>query len=425
MTREDLDLKSLNRWLDQFLNFERRPDKNMLNLSTMRLLCDFFHHPESTCPAFHVAGSKGKGTISADIAAILSATERQGTHNQVGIYASPHVLHFTERVSLNGHPFPPEIYAAAEQELKSGIARLLRTQGIEKSRLTWYELTTIFAMLVFREAKVDYAVYEVGMGGRLDATNIITPACVALGPIELEHTEFLGDTLEKIAAEKAGVFKDGVPVVSAPQKPEVRQVFDAVARKHHTAVTYVSDAAGENYEAIDAAVASAAVEKVVPGIPAETIKQALASVHLPGRYEILSPVPGYPGVSYLLMDVAHTENSIRAVLERLKADGRSGELLFGCARDKNVEEIAAEIYHSGLFRQIHLTRPGDFKKSDLPRMEQAFRAAGFTKIIASPDYQSFIKETLNAADAKKSPLVVLGSFYLVGEVQKVLEFSPS
>ena len=139
----DLDLARLNDWLSNFINFERSPDKNMLNLSTMEKLCDYFGHPEKSCPCFHVAGSKGKGTIAANIAGILSAAGYK-----VGIYASPHAYHFTERVCSATGPFPADIYYAAEAELKAGVADLIDQGKVSKEILTWFELVTTFAMLV-------------------------------------------------------------------------------------------------------------------------------------------------------------------------------------------------------------------------------------------------------------------------------------
>lgn len=437
----DLDLKDFNSWLDQFINFERLPDKNMLKLATMQTLCAFFGHPESSYRCFHVAGSKGKGTISANIAAILNATGKT-----TGVYASPHVLHFTERIGTGQGPFPAEIYAAAEQELRTGINAMIKTHQVQKEILTWYELVTIFAMLCFRQAKVDYAVFEVGMGGRLDATNVIQPVCIAMGPIELEHTAFLGDTLEKIAAEKAGVFKDNVPVVSAPQTPSVQQVFAHFADQHHTTVLYAptknqpsssSTDTSAGYQYIDASVAEQAVLQILPKIPSSAIKTALKTVHLPGRYECVEHPHSYPNLPFILYDVAHTENSIRAVLSRFATDSHLNNfsvasnidskhdmrpaLLFGCAADKNVEAIAKLIVESDLFSAIYLTRPGDFKKSDFPRMLRAFQVADETKQIPlahDPDFATFIPQVLKTENAKSRPLVVLGSFYLVGEVQE-------
>ena len=407
MINMDLDLVELNRWLEGFMNFERLPNKSMLKLETMRVLCDEFGRPERSCPCFHVAGSKGKGTIAATTAAMLTEAGYK-----VGVYASPHVRHFTERVSLNGKPFAAEIYDAAFAELRAGIERIVAEGKLKRAVITWYELVTVFAMLCFRKAEVDYAVYEVGMGGRLDATNVVQPDCVMMGLIELEHTKYLGDTLEKIATEKAGVFKKGVPVVSVMQDAKVMKVFQKFATEKGIEVTYVSK--GAYYEE-DVWVAKEAMKKVVPEISEEMLDVAVGKVYLPGRYE---------WVRNVLIDGAHTVKSIEAVLARMKADGVTGDLLFGCAADKNVERMAEEIVHSGMFRKIYLTRPGDFKKADLERMVRAFTAAELKElrndtICVDGDYKRLISEAIREAEGRT--LVVLGSFYLAGEAKKTLE----
>lgn len=404
----DLDLIRLNKWLDSFSNFERHPNKNLLNLSTMQKLCSYFNHPEKSYKCFHVAGSKGKGTISINIASILDSAGYK-----VGVYTSPHVLHFTERVSSATGPFSKGIYDSAEKELKAGIKTIIEKSILPAKLLTWFELVTIFAMLCFRKAKVDYAVFEVGMGGRLDATNVISPLCIAIGPIELEHTEYLGDTLSKIAAEKAGIFKPNVPIISAPQDKEVSQVLDHTAKDNSVFISYVPD---DDYQLVDANIARLAIKTILPDIPDKLIDSGLAKAHLPARYEIIKNPPS----TYLLIDGAHTINSVKAVLERMKKDHIHGNLLFGCAADKNVEGIAEIILDSHLFDKIFLTKPGDFKKSNLERIIKAFYPDK-NNVEANPDFKYLIKKALDDSSAKNLPLVVLGSFYLAGEVKAIIQ----
>lgn len=406
-------LPDIEEWLRPFPNFERRPDKNMLNLQTMHTLCEYFDHPELERPCFHVAGSKGKGTISNGIAAIL-----RDEGYTTGVFASPHISYFTERISSGEAAFPIETYQKAFEELRAGIDELTSSDPSLKDRLTWYELVTVLAMLSFKEAKVDYAIYEVGMGGRLDATNIIIPQAIAMGPIELEHTEYLGDTLAKIATEKAGVFKPNVPIFSAPQAPEVQAVFHMKAFEQHAALSYVANS--NDYRSIDAEVAARAVRAVVPSANLERAREIAMGVKLPGRYE---RIPDCHGLPYLLLDGAHTASSTSAILERMKRDGVHGNLIFACAADKNVEQIAALVAKSGLFEKIYLTRPGDFKKSDLPRAKKAFEFAFShtdTVIESSPDFIATIKKAISESAKSKSPLIAFGSFYLLAEIKKVL-----
>jgi len=411
-TKIDLDLTQLNNWLSGFINFKRRPEDSLLNLQTTRIICEKLGHPEKYCPCFHVTGSKGKGTISANIASALTEAGFK-----TGVHASPHVLHFVERTSTGREPFSMDVYDKAFGELKSGVEELIQNNIILKNNITRHELTTIFSMLCFRIAKVDYAVFEVGMGGRLDPTNVVTPLCSVFGPIELEHTKFLGDTLEKIAIEKAGIIKPKIPAASVWQKPCVRETLEKMAIKNETSVKFVPFL--ENYLEQDAAVAKLALERFGINLTETQIENGISKVKLPGRYEIIKSVPNYPNIPYLLIDVAHTENSMAQVCKRIVEEHLSGNLIFGCALGKNVSSMARIITGTGVFKNIYITKPGDFKKSSLSQMEQAFDD---TKVQykSNEDFKSIIKQALKDANDTKTPLFVLGSFYLAGEVKKIL-----
>ncbi len=227
---------NFEKWLDSYLNFEKTPKKNIFWLETMKFFCQKFGNPESAEPCFHVAGSKGKGSVSMFIASILKEAGLSA-----GLYTSPHILDFLERVSLAGDRFSSEIYEKAADELMRTVEAVKDEELPGGRGITWFELVTIFAFLVFKQAKTDFAVYEVGLGGRLDSTNVVNPVCACIGPIELEHTEFLGDTVEKIAAEKGGIIKPNSKVVIAKQAPSVRKVFEEIARQRNAEVFFVDD----------------------------------------------------------------------------------------------------------------------------------------------------------------------------------------
>ncbi len=420
MTSEvDLDLKELNAWLLSFLNFEKEPNWELLKLTTMEILCEKFGHPDRNCPCFHVAGSKGKGTIAANIAQILRAA-----NYKTGVYSSPHVLHYTERVGTGEKPFAMEIYQQAFAELKSGVEELLKEGKLEHDNVSWFELSTMFAMLCFRIAEVDYAVYEVGLGGRLDATNVVKPVCCVFGPIELEHTEYLGNTLAEIAGEKAGILKSGVPAVSVAQATEAEETLRERATGLGAEIEFLPKS--DNYEQEDAAVAMAAVKKVLPEINERLMMSAVAKTKLPGRFEIIrgTDLPErFRRIPYLLLDVAHTPNSIGRVTERMQREDLRGKLLFGCVKDKRVTEMAHFLASSELFTEIYLTRPGDFKQSDLAMMREVFAEqfmGSNVRVESDENFIRMIERALNRAAEEETPLIVLGSFYLVGEVKKFL-----
>ena len=399
------DLPSLEEYLQNFYSAKYVYKKGS-KLETMNALCEHFNHPEHSCPSFHVTGSKGKGTIASGISALL-----RHMGYSTGVFSSPHVYHFTERVSTGAGSFSQTIYKKAEKELKEGLASFNSPYP-----LTWSEVTTIFAMLVFRQAKVDYVIYEVEIGGRYDVTNVISPLVIAVGPIELEHAKILGNTLAEIATEKAGVFKPQVPIISAPQAPEVRKIFKTQAAKNSTAVQYIKDAS--DYQILDAKIAINSVKQIFPDLDETKTSQIAAQVSLPGRYE---QIENYKGIPRLLLDGAHTENSIVVVLDRMKKDGVYGNLIFACAADKNVEKMAEAIIKSRLFNRVYLTIPGDFKKSDFSRTKKAFEKFSLP-IYSSSDYRSVIQKAFEDSCRTKTPLVVLGSFYLLPEIKKQLHF---
>ncbi len=448
-------LDFFTKWLDDYLNFERAPKKNIFWLETMRFLCEKLGHPERTCPCFHVAGSKGKGSISAMIAGILAKAGYK-----VGIYCSPHILDFTERVVSADGPLAEDIYLRSAQELMDCVQAIPLADFPAERPLTWFELVTLFAMLCFRNAGMDYVVWEVGLGGRLDATNVVEPLCCCIGPIELEHTEYLGDTVEKIAAEKGGIIKPLVPVVIFPQTAKVRGVFSRIADERQAPLLFSEDcctvrdisyerASGServfgmtaaldsplfrrqlhikskllgSFQAWNAAVAALAVKRVLPLIDEDCIEKGISSVSLPGRFEQLSPVSGYPDVPVMILDGAHTANSVRLTMENFRTlyinQSVRPQLLFACASDKDVEDMARCFV--GCFSHISVTRPGNVKATDLGRVERAFQSQNLAFTLTA-DCTAAISDALLRADKAHSPLLVIGSFYLLAEVKKFLK----
>lgn len=454
---ESCPITVFTKWLDQYLNFERTPKKNIFWLDTMQYLAKRFSNPENSCSCFHVAGSKGKGSVSKMIASILDEAGYK-----TGLYSSPHILRFEERIGTATGQFDSKVYEQSVSELMNYMQSVIPENLPGERPVTWFELVTLFAMLCFRNAKVNWAVYEVGIGGRLDATNIISPKCCCIGPIELEHTEYLGDTIEKIAAEKGGIIKEGVPVIIAPQKPEARKVFEQIASQKHAPVVFVEDvlkkseyvykkeqSAGKigmqitidcdlfrrpvktmlqmpgGFQVTNAAVASIAVKTIFPEIDEAVIEKGLAKAKLPGRFEILTDVCGYPDIPELILDGAHTVNSINFTMQTFNtlygniSDGEKqlAHLLFACAADKDIEDIS--IMFKDRFERIMLTKPGEVKESDTARMEKAFEKAGIAHESCC-DYVRAIENALTAANNARMPLLVTGSFYLVAEVKKFL-----
>ena len=496
-------IEKLENWIDSYLNFEKTPKKNIFWLDTMRFFCEKFGQPQDFAPCFHVAGSKGKGSVSTFIASILDEAGYK-----TGLYTSPHILDFIERVSSPNGPFEEEAYNRAVEEIMNGVQSIPTEELPGQRPITWFELVTLFSFLVFRQAKVDWSVFEVGLGGRLDSTNIVNPKVSVITPIELEHTEFLGDTLEKIAFEKGGIIKENTPVVIARQRPEVRKVFEKIAEEKHARAIFVEDAIQDlnfqiknisnciknntnitigsqyfkedsiknhtisqenknislmdvsfssnifkkpiqtdtlllgHFQAENAALAALAVKTALPNISEDAIERGLAKAKLPARFEIVQNPKDFKNIPFLVMDGAHTVNSVRFTMETLsqvfgKTDGRKESenqfskktdcrsqnitvartLLFACAADKDAKDIAPLFKNQ--FESVFLTKPGNVKQSDLERLADAFDKAEISYDL-NEDFETQIKKAFEHANAHKSILLVTGSFYLIAEVKKFL-----
>lgn len=435
-------------WLEDYLNFERNPKKDIFWLDTIDYLCKRFENPQDYAPCIHVAGSKGKGSVSRMIACIL---EEAG--NKVGVYSSPHITDFRERISLPTAFFGEEIYEAAIREMIPNIESIIPSSLPAERPITWFELVTLYAFLVFRKAEVDWSVFEVGLGGRLDSTNVIRPKLCCITPIELEHTEFLGDTIEKIAAEKAGIIKNCTPVVVARQSCQsVKKVFEEKAFTRHAPIYFVDEVTKNLSHSFDvqnkvmnisfeseiftrpiktslkmlgkmqlenAALAAIAVRKLFPNLDESIIERGLAKAKLPARFEIIKPVPAYENLPALILDGAHTLNSISLTLDTLNKfySEEKVSLLFACAADKDVKDIAKVLKNR--FEHIYATKPGVIKHSDLPSLEEAFKAAEL-RYELSDDYQMMIKKALKECSERGEILLVTGSFYLVAEVDRLI-----
>ena len=213
---------------NQTTNFESKGQGDYKpGLESMQAIDEHFGSPHKNYKTIHVAGTNGKGSVSHSIAAQL-----QVCGYRVGLYTSPHLVDFSERIRVNGHPIDKDYVV-------SFVAR--NKDFFEKQKATFFEVATAMAFEYFSDMDVDFAVVEVGLGGRLDSTNIITPLLSVITNISLDHTQLLGTTLEQIAMEKAGIIKKGVPVVIGETLPETRPVFDAVAAENEATVIYAED----------------------------------------------------------------------------------------------------------------------------------------------------------------------------------------
>src|SRR5260221_1971174 len=210
-------LDYLYSFVDYSLKHSSELAKAEFNLDRMFALMDVLGNPQAKYPIIHVAGTKGKGSVSA-----LCASALQAGGYKVGLYTSPHLLDYCERILVNGEPITHEQMIELVEEIKPAVAKI--------PKLTTFEITTALGFLAFARTDASAAVIEVGLGGRLDATNIVMPTVSVITSLSYDHMAVLGDTLAKIAGEKAGIIKQGVPVVSAPQKEEALEVLERVGK---------------------------------------------------------------------------------------------------------------------------------------------------------------------------------------------------
>lgn len=438
-----MTLNDFQKWLDGFLNFEKTQEKNIFWLDTMKFLCEKLSHPENAFPCIHIAGSKGKGSVSSMIANIISASGKK-----CGIYTSPHISDFRERISTPEGFFSDEIYEKSADELYNCVSNIKESELPEKRRITWFELVTAYAFLCFKNAEVDFAVFETGLGGRLDSTNVVNPCASVLMQIEKEHTEFLGDTIEKIASEKAGIIKPNTPCIISFQKyKEAEEVFKTKAKTANSEIIFLKDVLKSfsyNYnenkthivselkiegqlshfsfdlkllgkvQIYNAFTAICAVKKVFPDFEKKYIEKGLENAFLPGRFEIFNK----NGVTFIL-DGAHTPFSIQNTIFTLKEvfPQKKYSLLFAVAKDKDVKDIVLNF--KNVFSNIILTKPGTVRKSDIESAEKAFleNKINFTK---EEDSRIACKKAFENAEKNDSVLLVTGSFYLLSEVKKAL-----
>ena len=452
--------KTLSDWLDSYLNFERLPKKNIFWLDTIEFLCKRFNNPQDAYKSIHIAGSKGKGSVSAFISSILS---EKGL--SCGLYTSPHIQELIERITNAGTFFQEPVYEAAFREMVPRIESIIPEQLPNEREITWFELITLYSFLCFKHAGCSWAVFETGLGGRLDATNIIKPELCVITPIELEHTEYLGNTIPLIAGEKAGIIKEKTPVFVSHQKDEALEVFRNKAKEKEAPLFYYDDFMKSleykfpdlstqddckmririetnglfkrpletnlhligKVQAENAALAAAAVKHILPDTEEEVIERGLSKATLAGRFEITD---NPSGTKKIVLDGAHTQNSMKGTVDSFSSIFKGkAHLLFACASDKDFHLLVQTLLNGQCrFSKVTLTRPGEIKKSDLKSLSEYFVSYLDTKpelkslmtYKVEQDYEKAIKDALDEAGKDDAVLLVTGSFYLVSEVKKVL-----
>ncbi len=381
-------------------------------------MMDALGNPENKFKSIHVAGTNGKGSVSHFLASIL-----QEAGYKVGLYTSPHLVDFRERIRINGEMIP-------QQAVVDFVAD--NRQMITDNSLSFFEMTVGMAFDYFAKEKVDIAVVEVGMGGRLDSTNVITPLLSVITNIGLDHTQFLGDTLEKIAAEKAGIIKDGVPVVIGETQPETKPVFDRVAAEHYTPITYAdqhyvvddisryTDELTGEYQKKNIATVLEAVEVLNSNsaflIPRSSLQRGLARVvtntHLHGRWQKIGEAP------LTICETAHNEPGVRSMLGKLQTmHFKHLHLIYGCVNDKDFRHILQLLISQ--FSTFNFQFSTYFSQPSVPRgLPVADLQAAAKEMGIEGEAYTNVKDAIAAARAaadKDDLVLVTGSIFLVAD----------
>ena len=402
-----------------------------LGLSRVRELLHELGDPQNRYRSVHVAGTNGKGSVCAMTASIL-----QASGIRTGLYTSPHLVDFRERIMIDGEMI-------SESEVVD-LAREVREVGDRSADsadrpLTFFEVTTAIAFLYFARKGVQVAVIEVGMGGRLDATNVITPDVCVITRISKEHVQYLGDTVAKIAYEKAGIIKSGVMVITAEDQPDAIKVLDSIARDKGTYLSLAGvdfefhlkgddrsgiavhlDSIGRvvqlpllgEYQASNAAMAcETALELRKRGlrISEETIAEGLSKVVWPGRLEVIQDSP------LVIFDVSHTPEGAKvAVEELLKIKRGHTTVVLGVLNDKDLDGIAQEF-----------AKVSDAVIASMPRTSRAFTAEQVRDVMVrycgDVSINDDVGESLGLAlgrSEKGDTVIVAGSLYTVGEAKR-------
>jgi dihydrofolate synthase / folylpolyglutamate synthase len=423
---ENRDLTQALARLDALTDWERRPRHTMrVGLEPMRDLATRLGDPQKSFRAIHVAGTKGKGSVSALIEAALAHAGLR-----VGRYASPHVERVTERVSVQGHDVDePTLARALNRALDAYEAA--RTDGTHAANATWFDLLTAAAFLIFREAAVEWAVIEVGLGGRLDSTNIVDGEIAIVTNIALEHTEILGHTRSAIAGEKVGILKPGaVLITTLDADDEAGRVVQTRADELGSRVKRTRLDAAAPIDQINLALAAAVLgelrRKGVSGRSGEPVGATLldgdtrAAARLPGRMERFDVEIG-PRHLPVVLDGAHVPFNIGAVLRDLAlTTDLSGPCvaIMALAADKDAEGFMAELV--GRASTVVFTDlPGSSRGRSPAELKALAESLGLESEV-EPDAKRALKRGLELAARANAWLLVTGSLYLVGALRPAI-----
>ncbi|MHA7814382.1 MAG: bifunctional folylpolyglutamate synthase/dihydrofolate synthase [Phycisphaerales bacterium] len=439
-------------FLDSTINIERvRPEKvssEVWKLDRMHALMHELGDPQDSLEIVHIAGSKGKGSTCNMLEGAL-----EGCDYTTGVFTSPHLIDVRERIRIGGVPITEQCFDDALAECRSAANAIEKEHGSP----TYFEMLTALALLVFAQQAVDITILETGLGGRLDCTNVVNPRIVGLTSIQLEHTQILGDTLEKIAAEKAGIIKPGCVAISVPQEETVLPVF----REHAERAGATLQVLGEDiiytqrfqagiqsgpsglicvgdeesgfehvtvplmgmHQAPNCALALAIMthlRRLGYELPERGITAGLAQIEHRGRLECVLDRPR------IYLDGAHTPDSVRSAIKAVAAhlDYDSLIVVFGCANDKDIPGMV-EALATGADKVIFTKAASNPRAMDPEELKAQCLGANAVMCESAPSVKDAINAAAGVSDHAQDLILITGSFYVVGEAKQLIESRPA
>lgn len=393
-------------WMFAQLPMYQRQGKTAFkkDLTNIIALSNELKNPEKKFKTIHVGGTNGKGSTSHMIASIL-----QEAGCKVGLYTSPHLKNFTERIRINGKEIP-----------KQRVVEFITNNKafLESQSLSFFEMTVGMAFDYFTKEQVDIAVIEVGLGGRLDSTNIITPEVSVITNIGLDHTQFLGETLPEIAFEKAGIIKPKVPVVIGERQKEISTIFIAKAEECNSDILFASDSKKEHktdllgdYQLKNTKTAVQAIKQLKEfSVSEKNIKNGLLNVvkntNLKGRWQVLQEKPK------VICDTAHNKEGLTYTLNQLNKESfKNLHIVLGVVSDKNLEEILPMFPKNATYYFCKPNIPRGLSEEVLQKKANKFNLKG--EVFSSVN-QAF-EESVSRA-AKNDVIYIGGSTFVVAEI---------